>query len=165
MHIWRTRDGNELEMAGYPDKVTRLTFDPTGRWLANNGAPDITVWDFTGKGPAGTKPRLLRGHDTVTDLAWQPAATATLASADRDATLALWQPARGVPGKPQHPTRQTQLDTPATAVQWLNTQRLLVATRGGTIAVLDTNDRQPAGRDPFHGEETWAAGSGLSRLD
>ena len=51
VHIWRTRDGNELEMAGYPDKVTHVVFDDTGRWLANNGAPDITVWDFAGKGP------------------------------------------------------------------------------------------------------------------
>jgi hypothetical protein len=38
-------------------------------WLTNNGVPDITVSDFNGKGPAGTSPRLLRGHDTVTDLA------------------------------------------------------------------------------------------------
>lgn len=139
VHIWRTRDGNELEMAGYRDKVTRLTFDTTGRWLANNGAHDITVWDFTGKGPAGTSPRLLRSHETVTDLAWQPATTATLASAGRDATLALWRPALGVPGKPQRPTQQTQLDAPATAIQWLDTRRLLIATRSGTIAVHDAN--------------------------
>jgi WD40 repeat protein len=33
VHIWRARDGDELTMAGYPDKVTRLAFDPTGRYL------------------------------------------------------------------------------------------------------------------------------------
>ncbi|GAA3513268.1 WD40 repeat domain-containing protein [Actinocatenispora rupis] len=66
VHIWRARDGQELEMPGYPDKVTRLAFDRTDRWLANDGAPEITIWDFAGKGPSGTSPRLLRGHDVVT---------------------------------------------------------------------------------------------------
>ncbi|MEY9895574.1 WD40 repeat protein [Catenulispora sp. MAP5-51] len=60
-------------MAGYPDKVTRLGFDPADWYLANNGAADVTVWDFSGKGPGGTSPRQLRGHDSVTDLAWQTA--------------------------------------------------------------------------------------------
>ena len=73
VHIWRTRDASELEMAGYPDKVTRLGFDPADWYLANNGAADVTVWDFSGKGPGGTSPRQLRGHDSVTDLAWQTA--------------------------------------------------------------------------------------------
>jgi|SRR5579884_1225219 len=59
VHIWRARDGDELTIAGYPDKVTCLAFDPTGRYLANDGAPDVTVWDFAGKGPNGTSPRLL----------------------------------------------------------------------------------------------------------
>jgi hypothetical protein len=147
VHIWRTRDGDELEMAGYPDKVTRLAFDPAGRWLANNGAADITIWDFTGKGPAGSNPRLLRGHDSVTDLAWRPGTATTLASAGRDATLALWRPATGVPDKPQPPIRRIQLGAAATAIQWLDTQRIAAATRSGTIAVLDTNeDRPPAAR-------------------
>ena len=51
IHIWRTRDSEELTMSGYPDKVARLAFDDTGRWLAGDGAPDISVWDFAGKGP------------------------------------------------------------------------------------------------------------------
>lgn len=125
-------------MAGYPDKVTRLTFGPTGRWLANNGAPDITIWDFTGKGPAGTSARLLRGHDAVTDVAWQPTTAGTLASAGPDATLALWHPANGIPGKPQRPTQQVQLDCPATAIQWLDHQRIAVASRSGTIVTVTT---------------------------
>jgi WD40 repeat protein len=147
VHIWRTRDAKELEMAGYPDKVTHLTFDDTGRWLANNGAPDITVWDFAGKGPAGTSPRMLRHHDAVTDLAWRPGTGATLASCARDATVALWQPSTGTPGKPMKPTRRYDLDAPATAVAWLDQRRLLTATRTGTLTVIDTAAARPKGAE------------------
>ena len=56
-------------MSGYPAKVSRLAFDGSGRWLAADGAPEVTVWDFAGKGPEGRAPRMLRGHDTVTVLA------------------------------------------------------------------------------------------------
>lgn len=139
VHIWRTRDAKELEMSGYPDKVTHLVFDDTGRWLANNGAPDITVWDFAGKGPADTSPRMLRTHDAVTGLAWQPGTGAILASCGRDATTALWQPSTGTPGKPMKPTRRFDLDAPATAITWLDQRRLLTATRTGTLRVINTS--------------------------
>lgn len=137
VHIWRTRDGNELEMAGYPDKVTRLLFDDAGRWLANNGAPDVTVWDFTGKGPAGTSPRMLRHHDAVTAMAWRPGTGGILATGGSDATAALWRPATGAAGKPMAPAVRFDLDSPATAVAWLDQQRLLVATRAGTLHAID----------------------------
>lgn len=61
-------------MSGYPGKVSRLAFDDSGRWLAADGAPDVTIWDFAGKGPHGSSPRMLRAHDTVTALTWRPAA-------------------------------------------------------------------------------------------
>jgi WD40 repeat protein len=144
VHIWRTRDSNELEMAGYPDKVNRLAFDDTGRWLANNGAPDITVWDFAGKGPAGTSPRMLRSHDTsATAMAWRPGTGGILATGGSDATATLWRTATGTPGKPMRPTRRFDLDTPATAVTWLDQQRLLIATRAGTIYAIDAHGPTP----------------------
>jgi hypothetical protein len=43
IHIWRTRDAVELTMSGYTDKVARLAFDDTGRWLASDGTPDISI--------------------------------------------------------------------------------------------------------------------------
>lgn len=133
VHIWRTRDGDELEMAGYPDKVTRLAFDDTGRWLANNGAPDTTVWDFTGKGPAGTSPRKLRAHEAVTALAWQPGTGGVLASAGAEGTAALWQAANGTPGQKMRPAHRFDLDGPATALTWLDSWRFVAATRTGTL--------------------------------
>jgi WD40 repeat protein len=95
VHIWHARDGDELTMAGYPDKVTCLAFDPTGRYLANDGAPDVTVWDFAGKGPNGTSPRLLAADESATALAWQPGATPVLATGGEEGNLTLWHPATG----------------------------------------------------------------------
>ncbi|MFD3614588.1 WD40 repeat domain-containing protein [Streptomyces sp. NPDC058676] len=92
IHIWRTRDGSELTMSGYPEKVSRLDFDDTGFWLTADGAPDLTVWDFSGKGPAGTAPRQLRCHETITALAWRPGPAGHLASGGHDGTVALWYP-------------------------------------------------------------------------
>jgi WD40 repeat protein len=146
VHIWRTRDSNELEMAGYPDKVTHVVFDDTGRWLANNGAPDITVWDFAGKGPGGTTPRMLRAHDAATGLAWRPGTANVLATCGRDSTAALWHVTTGVPGKPQRPAQRFHLDGPATAVGWLDERRLIVATRTGSLHAIDAGELGPARR-------------------
>ncbi|MEY9863892.1 WD40 repeat protein [Catenulispora sp. GAS73] len=134
VHIWRTRDASELEMAGYPDKVTRLAFDPTGRWLANNGAPDITVWDFSGKGPGGTSPRQLRGHDAVTDLAWRPGGAGILASAGAEGGVCVWKPVTGIPGRSRRPRQRFELGAPATAVAWLDADRIVAADADGGIA-------------------------------
>ena len=96
IHIWRARDGGELTMSGYPEKYSRLDFDDSGFWLAADGAPDVEVWDFSGKGPEGTAPRSLRCHETVTALAW-PGAGGHLASGGADGTVAVWYATAGRP--------------------------------------------------------------------
>lgn len=106
IHIWRARDAEELTMSGYPGKVSRLAFDDTGRWLASDGAPQVTVWDFAGKGPAGQAPRMLAAHDTITGLAWRPGHEPILATAGAEGTVALWDAAAGRPGR----TRTTTTD-------------------------------------------------------
>lgn len=136
VHIWRTRDASELEMAGYPDKVARLAFDTTGRWLANNGAPDVTVWDFSGKGPGGTSPRQLRGHDAVTDLAWQPGVRGVLASAGSEGALCLWKPATGIPGRTRRPRQRFEFGAAIVAVAWLDEHRIVCATADGDVAAV-----------------------------
>ncbi|WP_026410989.1 GTP-binding protein [Actinomadura oligospora] len=137
IHIWRTRDAHELTMDGYPEKVTHLAFDPTGRWLAANGAPDITVWDFAGKGPAGTTPRVLRTHDTITGIAWHPGAGGLLATTGTEGTLALWRPGRGLPGKIQRPLTTHPTGEAPTTLRWTSPTTLVTTTRDGTITQLD----------------------------
>jgi WD40 repeat protein len=139
VHIWRTRDGGELTMPGYPEKVTRLAFDGTGTWLANDGASDITVWDFSGKGPRGTQPRSLGAHETITALAWRPGPGGVLASGGDDGTVALWLATAGRPGARLRPARTLSRgeadgdDVAVAALAWSGPRLLIVAYRDGRI--------------------------------
>lgn len=82
VHVWRLWSGEDAEMAGYPEKVDALAFDRTSQWLANGGTDKISLWDFSGRGPAGRAPRMLPGHNNqISALAWQPTGD-VLASAD-----------------------------------------------------------------------------------
>jgi WD40 repeat protein len=140
IHIWRTRDGDELTMAGYPEKVSRLAFDDSGHWLAADGAPDVTVWDFAGKGPSGTAPRLLNAHETITALAWRPGSAGHLASGDADGLVALWRATAGRPEKRMRPARTIQLSAAVAALTWASPRVLITADRDGRIEAHSVPD-------------------------
>ncbi|GAA5009678.1 WD40 repeat domain-containing protein [Actinopolymorpha pittospori] len=136
VHIWRTRDGDELEMAGFPDKVTRIAFDDGDRWFANDGAPEVTVWDFAGKGPSGRAPRLLAGHRSVTALAWRPGGAGVLATTGSEGDLAVWRVESGSPGRPTIPLHTIGLDGPGVALRWLDAHHVAAADRTGSVRVV-----------------------------
>ncbi|GAA4596281.1 PD40 domain-containing protein [Planotetraspora phitsanulokensis] len=133
IHIWRTRDGSELTMSGYPEKVSRLAFDDTGTWLAADGAPDVTVWDFSGKGPAGTAPRSLSAHETITALTWRPGSAGHLASGGHDGTIALWHATSGLPKARLRPARTMDGGAAVTALTWAGRDLLIAAHRDGRV--------------------------------
>lgn len=94
IHMWRLWTGDDLEMTGYPAKVGALAWDHTSRWLAASGAPAVTVWDHSGRGPQGRKPRLCEGHgDLVSCVAYQSRGPLLLSGA-RDGSAILWSPAQ-----------------------------------------------------------------------
>ncbi|PZG12176.1 WD40 repeat domain-containing protein [Nonomuraea aridisoli] len=133
IHIWRTRDGSELTMSGYPEKVSRLAFDDTGTWLAADGAPEVTVWDFSGKGPAGTAPRTLTCHETITALAWRPGSAGHLASGGDDGTIALWRATSGRPEARLRPARTLDGGAAVAALAWAAPDVLIAAYRDGRV--------------------------------
>ncbi|MFC5908726.1 WD40 repeat domain-containing protein [Streptacidiphilus monticola] len=141
IHIWRilpqpSAGGTpigDLTMHGYPEKISRLAFDDTGFWLASDGAPDITVWDFAGPGPEGTRPRTLRAHETVTALAWRPGGGGVLASAGAEGVLALWRATTGRPGAQLTPTQATEYDQAVTALAWSGPDLLVHADWQGRV--------------------------------
>ncbi|GHE15097.1 WD40 repeat domain-containing protein [Streptomyces alanosinicus] len=142
IHIWRARDGGELTMSGYPEKVSRLAFDDSGFWLAADGAPDVTVWDFSGKGPEGTAPRSLRCHETVTALAWRPGAGGHLASGGDDGTVALWHAIAGRPQARLRPARELEgTGAAVAALAWAGPHLLAVAWRDGRIRMYGLSSR------------------------
>lgn len=95
VHFWRTATDVDSEMTGYPLKVKALAWDGASKLLATGGDVDATVWKFEGKGPEGSKPVTLKGHEgPITALAFQRKGEA-LASGGADGVVALWEPRRG----------------------------------------------------------------------
>ena len=94
VHVWRTKTGEDFQMSGYPTKVTTLAFSPNSRTLATGCGAAILLWDFKGKGPAGKKPQILKGHTgLVTDLTFiQAQGNRRLVSVARDGVLCTWAP-------------------------------------------------------------------------
>jgi WD40 repeat protein len=62
VHIFEVRTKGDLEMSGYAMKVQRLSWSADGSRMITSGGPYGTVWNFSGKGPAGTRPVSLPGH-------------------------------------------------------------------------------------------------------
>lgn len=133
VHFWYADGGQELHMSGYPSKVRELSWDFTGRFLATGGGDAVCVWDCGGKGPEGTQPKMLTGHDgPLTAVAWQRRGF-LLASGDAAGRVVLWQPANRTPligGA-------TFEDTEVSAVAWAPDDKLLAVGSGaGAVAVF-----------------------------
>jgi WD40 repeat protein len=130
VHFWRVASGHDSEMSGYPFKPKALAWDGDSKLLATSGHATITTWDFRGKGPEGTRPILLEGHQgAVTHLAFHPR-KGLLASGAQDTSVLLWEPRRGV-----KPTRFAFLDDEITGLAWCAAHPTLIASDGsGTIA-------------------------------
>ncbi|MGK2855317.1 MAG: WD40 repeat domain-containing protein [Microbacteriaceae bacterium] len=135
LHVWRVgKAGEELSMSGYPTKISALAFSPDSMLLASGGGQDVTVWDFGGRGPRGSTPRILAAHQqAVTGLAWSPGGE-MLAAVAGDGCVALWEPRSGVPGQPLAPVERLDGYSPASAVCWVSPDQLVAAWADGTVA-------------------------------
>lgn len=133
VHFWIHADGRDLQMFGYPTKVRELAWDPTSRFLATGGGPAVTVWDCSGKGPAGTTPASLEAHeDYVTDLAFQRKGS-LLASCAEDGTIALWRLGS------RTPVALGALDSGVTRNTWSPADdRLATGCEDGQVSVFAT---------------------------
>jgi WD40 repeat protein len=97
VHFWYPETNVELQMSGFPAKVGQIAWEFTSRTLATGGGPAAYLWDCSGKGPEGSRPKMLQGHrDVVTALVYQQRGF-LLASGGRDGRLCVWQPANRTP--------------------------------------------------------------------
>lgn len=135
VHFWYSDTGADLQMYGYPTKVRELAWDFTSRYLATGGGPMPCIWDCGGpKGPEGTKPQMLEGHEeNLTALAYQTRGY-LLASASIDGRVLLWQPAN----KKEPKIGEFRFDgSEASTIAWSPDEKSLVAgSGGGAVAVL-----------------------------
>ena len=77
-------------MSGYPAKPSSLSFDKNGAFLATSGGEAITVWNFQGDGPEGTRPEVLDFHTKpITKLTFARHSM-RLASGSRDGSVIIW---------------------------------------------------------------------------
>ena len=133
VHVWRLWSGEDAEMTGYPEKVDALAFDRTSRWMACGGTSEISLWDFSGRGPMGRRPRTLPGHDAqVSALHWQPRGD-RLGSGGRDGGLGIWQP--GPKGARTAALARADAGARVTCVRWAGPS-LLFGTVEGRIGAL-----------------------------
>ena len=135
VHFWRVASGRDSEMSGYPFKPKALAWDSESRLLATSGDSTATLWDFRGKGPEGTHPIQLEGHQgVVTRLAFSPR-RCVLASGSQDTSVLLWEPRRGA-----GPVRHAFLDDEVTALSWApDDGGLLGCDASGNLAFWDVS--------------------------
>jgi WD40 repeat protein len=92
LHFWNRSTGKDSQMRGYDGRLERVGWSDNSRYLASSTGHELVLWDFSGKGPEGTRPIVLNGHtERVEDFAWQPGGE-HLVSGGRDWRLTLWRP-------------------------------------------------------------------------
>ena len=131
VHFWDLRRGTELEMWGYATKVRQLAWRRDARLLATGGGTAVTVWDFAGRGPAGTRPQELEHHaGPITWLGFQPRSP-LLASTAQDGFTALWKP-----GSDDLPLAVVAVDDEITTAAWSpDGSHLALGGANGTVAI------------------------------
>ncbi|HEY4277029.1 MAG TPA: hypothetical protein VGM91_02355 [Conexibacter sp.] len=137
VHFWDLRRKRELEMTGYPLKVRELAWSTDARWLATGGSDVVTVWDFAGRGPAGSRPRELERHEgRITALAFQPGGRLLASTAD-DGMVLLWELEHD-----DLPLAAVGLEDGATCLRWSSDgTRLAAGAADGTLAILERRKR------------------------
>jgi WD40 repeat protein len=134
VHCWKLWSGDDLAMAGYEAKIAVIAWDPTGRYLAVGGVGDVTIWDFSGRGPQGSTPVQLVGHTRrIVALHYQPKST-LLWSVGADGRVCLWDPSR----KSKRLVAELVLDLEAVSAAWRHDARaLVVGSADGALVRVD----------------------------
>lgn len=138
VHFWYRKTGRDLEMTGYPAKIRELAWDADSRFLATGGSPVVTIWDCGGKGPAGTRPIQLDGHERfLSALAYQHKSR-LIASGCQDGAVFVWNHRQ-----PQRPLRGAHLGAAITQIRWAPDDSLLAAsTEEGLVRVFTKSEKE-----------------------
>jgi WD40 repeat protein len=90
IHIWDLKTGEDLEMTGFHEKIKATSFHRDGGIMVNSSGNTISIWDFSGKGPAGKRCKTLGPHGKViNNLKFQKNGY-LFASSASDGTVLFW---------------------------------------------------------------------------
>jgi WD40 repeat protein len=133
LHFWNRSSGMDSQMRGYDGKVQLVGWSDNSRYLATCTGNDVVLWDFTGRGPEGTRPIVLSGHtDRVDSFAWQPGGE-HFVTGGRDWRLGLWRP-----GKTREPIDVQMTDSEISVVRWSpDGKRVAVGEKQGRLGIFD----------------------------
>lgn len=113
VHFWYLATGRDSQMRGYPGRVEQLSWSGDSKYLATAAADTVVVWDFSGKGPEGSRPEQLRGHtERIACLAFQPNGN-FLVTAGLDWRVSLWLPGKSPAALDAHLT-----DSEPSCLRW-----------------------------------------------
>jgi WD40 repeat protein len=137
LHFWNRSSGKDSQMRGYDGKLELVGWSDNSRYLASCTGNELVLWDFSGRGPEGTKPVVLSGHtDRVDAFAWQ-AGGEHLVSGGRDWRLNLWRP-----GKAMQPLDVQMLDSEISATRWSpDGKRVAVGEKKGRLTIFELVSR------------------------
>jgi WD40 repeat protein len=132
IQFWNIESAKELHMSGYRAKIRELSWDCTSRFLATGGSATAVVWDCSGKGPAGSTPRLLDFHSSLlTQLAFQHNGS-LLAAGCNEGLLSLWRAHNETLLATSH------LGSAITQISWApSNRRFAAATASGLLKMID----------------------------
>jgi len=137
LHFWNRSSTKDSQMRGYDGKVELVGFSDDSRYLASCTGNELVLWNFSGRGPEGTKPVVLSGHtDRIDAFAWQTGGD-HFVSGGRDWRLTLWRP-----GKATQPLDVQMLDSEISATRWSpDGKRLAVGEKKGRVTIFDLVSR------------------------
>jgi WD40 repeat protein len=131
VHFWYTKTGDDLQMSGYPNKITSVSWNASSQYLATNGGEIAAVWDCEGDGPTGRTPILLERHNqSINQVQFQHRGL-LLASGGEDGIVALW-----FPGGSKRVLAESEIGEPVSTLAWSpGDGRLAVGGANGFVGI------------------------------
>ena len=122
-------------MSGYQSKIERIAFSNDSRWLAVACLGDLTIWDFSGKGPAGKEPAASSQHNNhIEDIAWSPSCE-SIATGGADGRTIVWgKPTKA--GQKLLPVTMIGTSVATSRVRWISEDSLLVGREDGSLVKI-----------------------------